>query len=311
MEYTTVVIITHNSLENLQMCYKSLCMFNSLENISIIVADNASNDGTKEWAEKNELIDYINVGKAMLGYGKILNIVLEVGNIKGNVLFLTSHYIFTPNCIDKLNQTLAGEGVGIAAPVSNGFYITQKPMQEINVFKEAIYLAENQTGLHLEEKLQIYPEAIMIKSECFNQVGLFSDEFMQIEQTIIDYTLKTICNDYTIQCCYNAILFDVGDSTEELQSYSKLNGAEFDQDKLEKKWGMKYFNGNCNNRIRDAIKSDENEEISILEVGCDCGANLLGIKQKFPNGHLYGIDINEKAVEIANHLIGNVIIPVW
>ena len=37
---------------------------------------------------------------------------------------------------------------------------------------------------------------------------------------------------------------------------------------------------------------------SILEIGCNIGMNLLAIKEIFPNLHINGIDINERAIEL-------------
>lgn len=48
------------------------------------------------------------------------------------------------------------------------------------------------------------------------------------------------------------------------------------------------------------IDSSQTASINVLEVGCDCGANLLWIKNKYPNANLYGLEINASAAKIAD-----------
>jgi ubiquinone/menaquinone biosynthesis C-methylase UbiE len=43
---------------------------------------------------------------------------------------------------------------------------------------------------------------------------------------------------------------------------------------------------------------------SVLEIGCGAGANLWRIKQRFPRAEIGGIDLNEKALEVAREKLG-------
>lgn len=63
---------------------------------------------------------------------------------------------------------------------------------------------------------------------------------------------------------------------------------------------MNYFNNYANWNFMPYIQKEEYEEFSVLEVGCDCGANLYeGVKNEYPNARIYGIEINEHAARIA------------
>lgn len=307
MTYTTIVIVAYNSLERVQVCIKTLTVFNDLKQIKIIIADNASTDGLKEWVESQDNINYLRISDNVQGYGRVLNEVICKGDISGNVMFMTSHYAFTPNCIKLLNDTLEEDNVGIAVPVSDGFYNYQQPLKEINSLEQAIEYANSQGDIFIEERLQVYPEVIMIKEDAFKTVSKFSDNLIKIEETIVDYCLELISHNYSLKCCYNAILFDVGNLYSEMEVYSNLEGADSDKDKMNQKWGMKYFNGSWNNRLINYIDAKEDDDITVLEIGCDCGGNLLGVKNKYKNAFVHGVEINPKAAIIANHLVGNVL----
>ena len=43
-----------------------------------------------------------------------------------------------------------------------------------------------------------------------------------------------------------------------------------------------------------------NRSSYVLEIGCDCGVNLLWVKHHYPNADLYGVEINASAARIAN-----------
>lgn len=67
-------------------------------------------------------------------------------------------------------------------------------------------------------------------------------------------------------------------------------------------WGMNYFNLRPNRTLVKYIREPHEREFKVLEVGCDLGATLFEIKSHYPNCQIYGLDINEAAVDIARHI---------
>ena len=73
-----------------------------------------------------------------------------------------------------------------------------------------------------------------------------------------------------------------------------------DMSYMKMKYHMNYFNFTYNPLIINCIdEPDHDKNISVLEVGCDLGANLLEIKNRYPNAFTYGIDINKYSIDIA------------
>lgn len=70
---------------------------------------------------------------------------------------------------------------------------------------------------------------------------------------------------------------------------------------LERKWGMHYFSP-FNAYLVDLIHRDREASFSVLEIGCDCGATLLEIRNHYPCAALYGVEINERAAAVASHV---------
>ena len=53
-----VLLIAHNEKEMLQKSIESIRQCDDINNVSIVVVDNASEDGTEEWLSKQEDISY-------------------------------------------------------------------------------------------------------------------------------------------------------------------------------------------------------------------------------------------------------------
>ena len=65
---------------------------------------------------------------------------------------------------------------------------------------------------------------------------------------------------------------------------------------------MNYFNKCANLKFARLIQRDADEAFTVLEVGCDMGANLLGIKNMYPNARIFGLEINESAASVGAHV---------
>jgi 2-polyprenyl-3-methyl-5-hydroxy-6-metoxy-1,4-benzoquinol methylase len=54
--------------------------------------------------------------------------------------------------------------------------------------------------------------------------------------------------------------------------------------------------------IEEIIRERNDEQLSILEVGCGSGITLENINSYFPNNKLYGIDITPEFIEYAKNI---------
>ena len=62
---------------------------------------------------------------------------------------------------------------------------------------------------------------------------------------------------------------------------------------------MQYFSLEGNEELIDMFTEEKDVPISVLEIGCDCGATLLRVKNRYPNASIYGFEINEYSSQIA------------
>lgn len=100
----SVIIVNYNTLEVTAKCIDSI--YEKTEKISfeVIVVDNASNDGSKDFFGKDHRIKYI-YNDENLGFGKANNLALNSAEGR-NILFLNSDTLLINNAIKILSDFL-------------------------------------------------------------------------------------------------------------------------------------------------------------------------------------------------------------
>lgn len=116
----SIVIVTFNNLPVTRLCLETLRKLTGYEPLEVIVVDNASSDGTREWLRENT---------ARLGYRVFLNDSNRgfaaasnqgAGETKGEILvFLNNDVVVTPGWLGRLVSVLQLPWVGLAGPVTN------------------------------------------------------------------------------------------------------------------------------------------------------------------------------------------------
>ena len=116
--------------------------------------------------------------------------------------------------------------------------------------------------------------------------------------TAIDYTLRMVRAGYRLGLLPSVYVHhQEDDHARNMDAYDKEILAEADL--FHEKWGVSltYSFG-----VRDdlfPLMDLSAEDLRILEIGCACGATLMEIGARNPSAKLYGVELNERAAEIA------------
>lgn len=136
--------------------------------------------------------------------------------------------------------------------------------------------------------------------KCWMRWGVFDENIFGYKHCMLDQCLRMIVGGYKIVLCEDAILWDMLDQDIYLEITNQFWRIEEDKKYLEDKWGMHYFQYMYNKYIISVMEEREGDEFNVLEIGCDCGATLFEIKNRYPNVSIYGTDLNPSAVRIAS-----------
>lgn len=307
MEKITVLMVVCNQKESVKLAVESFRLFNDIV-ISMVIIDKGSTDELGVWAKEQSDLTYVLLDEANIECGKAFNMVIRELNIDTDFLTMEGIYALTPRFLSRLRSLLHKEKnvEAVGGIVCNNIGTNPYFQDKIQNYREAIELAVDKQDEETKGKYVLMPHNAIVlwKRDILDEIGLFEEKVSGIQAMIDDYCMRTVMANKKVMVCLNAFLWrlDMEGISEE------INGCTcYDRNILEKKWGMHYFNGVYNSMLINMIEKDEIERFSVLEIGCDCGATLLEIKNRFHNVEVYGSEINETAVQIASHVADDVI----
>lgn len=292
-----VILIVHNQLELLQLELESLKSFANVLDNDIIIVDNASEDGTRYWIEQQEKWDYIVCDEGVENYSVIMNAVINEFRINDNILILMPNYMVLPGTIQNL-QKILHEDKMIGAVTAGLIY---KKDNE-NIDYDILLNSGRKQNTALNEKkqtMEILPGAVLISRQLLERLNGFNEKIRLPESVIMDLAFRGMCEGYLFYRCENAFFYKLD---KDKTGYEDDQKRMIDRKILKQIWHMNYFNVTPNEKIVSCIQETKEAQLKILEIGCDCGANLMEIKNRFPGADLYGVELNEKSAEVAKNI---------
>ena len=298
MKQLVIMMIVHNQEEEVKVSLNSIRAYADVDDLSVIVVDNGSSDGLRNWAEGQEDFTYVYMDEGKLPFGLVVNKVMEALEIKGDLLITNGCFLITPHCLSRMQESLhAEETVGAVGAVSYYFgkYNNYQNLDSMGLYEEMLGQAEVCEKTDDKQVMILSPEVILFKAEALIQIGRFDESINSQLNVMIDYNLRLVLKDWKLMACNSAFLYNI-ENIDNMEWPS-----EQDNKLLQQKWGIHYFACHGNHHIVNYIKEDKCAEIHVLEIGCDCGGTLLEIKNRYPRAHVYGAEINEHSAALAAH----------
>jgi len=121
----SIVIVNYNTLQMTLDCINSVYEQTKEIDFEVILVDNASLDGSKEFFEQDKRIKYL-YNSQNLGFGRANNRALEICSGR-NILFLNSDTLLTDNSVKKLSDYL-DENQDVGACGGNLYFVDGSPI---------------------------------------------------------------------------------------------------------------------------------------------------------------------------------------
>ncbi len=282
----TVIMLASHEAKVVEVAVQSFRLFSDMD-ISFIIVDRGIGDELRDWAVEQADLTYVQLDDASVGWGKAINMVRQELQIKTDVLIVEDKYMITPQCLQKLTESLyEEENIGGVCGTCS----------EADSYEDAVKEAEEKSsGTKGKRAMILHYGAILWKKEALEEFGEFEEKVESLFMIMKDYCLRMVDGDKVLIICPDAVFWKIVNEGDEVY------GKQWEEEALEYKWGMHYFNSHYNERILSLIDIEAEEETAILEIGCDCGATLLEIKNRYPKAKVYGTEINEQAASMASH----------
>ena len=236
MSKITAVVVTFNRLKLLQRVIASL-QKQSVHIHDIIIVNNGSTDGTKEWLDKQNKLHIIhqeNVG----GSGGFYRGIQEASKTECDWIWCMDDDVFpSEHCLENLLIYASKDNkIGIACPhrLMSGKTFTgeAKTLNLSNPFKDMHDNRLMPEDVEANETVDIVGMAFegpLIKKEVVEKIGLPNKElFILYDDT--DYSYRTILEGYRVIVVRDALM----------DKYDFQSQSSYREDKIKNKWKLAY-----------------------------------------------------------------------
>ncbi|WP_171056080.1 methyltransferase domain-containing protein [Paenibacillus sinopodophylli] len=304
---TSIILVTYNKLTYTKQCVESIRRHTQHGSYELIVVDNASTDGTVEWAENESDITLIQ-NHTNAGFPKGCNQGMAAAS--GEFLMLLNNdTIVTPGWLDGLLRCLlSDETIGAVSPVTNSasywttIPVTYQTIEEMELFASALHAIPDRTKW--EERVKLVGYCMLMRREATERVGPLDECFGIGNFEDDDYGLRLRLAGYKLILCGDTFIHHYGSVSfsSEPEAYRKT--FENNTNIFKVKWGFHpgeatHIRMDFSTVIRRESHGYKREGCAILEIGCGCGATILHMKQQFPGAAWFGVERNELAARVA------------
>ncbi len=300
-----IVIITYNNLDYTINCIESIKKYTKKDTYEIIIIDNMSTDGTREWLKKQSNLKII-MNDYNVGFPKGCNQGIEEANVDFDILLLNNDTIVTTNWLNNLNKCLySSDEIGAVGAVSNHDENLQGVDFTYDNFDTMQELAKNNNISNKdkwEEKAFLIGFCILIKREVINKVKSLDEFFSPGYIDDNDLSLRIIKAGYKLMLCHDSFIHHYLGSAfrKDLNKFYPILYKNREYFKL--KWGFDTF---AFDKIKHAslriLEEDKDKNLKILELESGIGVTILKIKESYKNAEIHGIEENTKMADIAKH----------
>ena len=201
---TSIIILTYNNLEYTKDCIESIRKYTEKNTYEIIIVDNKSTDGTRNWLRQQKDMKII-FNEENVGFPKGSNIGIEHAENGNDILLLNNDTITTKNWLKNLQICLHSDPkIGAVGAISNNNANLQGCDFSYQDFKKMQELAEqnNQSEpSRWEEKVCLIGYCMLIKREVIEKLHGLDEGFSPGYVEDNDLSLQII------QLGYRIILF--------------------------------------------------------------------------------------------------------
>jgi O-antigen biosynthesis protein len=304
---TSIIILTHNQLDYTKRCLESIIKYTKEGSYEIIIVDNHSTDGTVEWLKQQNNIKVI-FNNENLGFPKGCNQGIEIATGE-NILLLNNDTIVTKSWLDNLLTCLySSDDIGAVGPVTNSaaYYSTipvnYTSIDEMHEFAASYNVSDPNKW---EERLKLIGFCMLIKREAVDKVGLLDERFTPGNFEDDDYSVRLRKAGYRLMLCKDTFIHHYGSVSwkKDVNAFGRLLSEN--EKKFKEKWGTDSSSYIIHKELIDQVHFPLDSELNVLQIGCQAGATLLEIKNRFKNARLYGVETNEAELNEAKQL-GNI-----
>ncbi len=238
---TSVIVPAWNALKYTKMCLDSLKKYTP-EPYEVIVVDNGSSDGTKEYLQKNKNIRCI-FNKKNLGFAGGINQGLKVARGE-HLLLLNNDVILTYRWLKNMQKCLlSSKRIGLVGPRSNLVGGQQGKMgklpynnlQEMDEFARNFNRVSNPKKWFSVKTLSGF--CLLMCRTVMEKIGLLDERYNIGTREDRDYCLRAHKKGYILMCAGDTFVYHFGHRTFQANNLDVWKIQKENMKLFQEKWG--------------------------------------------------------------------------
>ena len=297
MAKLSIIIPVYNMREKLERCLFSVRNTVRIPYEVIVVDDGSSAD---EQIFTSDAMDHVRILRSEEHHGYAHAVNEGIRASEGEVLlFLHADVMLAQHTVeDMLDVLIADPNVGAVTAVAPVAYRRAQliPPNDYLSWDDYVHVAEEiraQAALPCPEILaEMF--ALMARRDAISAAGKLDERYSFPALASYDFTVSMTRAGYGGATLPSTYVHRDGENPD-TTSDSYRRECDF----FHEKWGVSLDYSFFPRRDLMSLMDFSKAGLRVLEIGCACGATLREIGAQNPSVRLYGVELNEKAAEIA------------
>lgn len=301
---TAIVLLTYNNLTYNQDCIRSIRKYTAPGTYELIVVDNASADGTREWLlEQPDLALRLNDRNE--GFPAGCNIGVALAQKDSDILLLNNDTVVTENWLDNLRTCLySAPDIGAAGAVSRhhenlqGLDLTYDTLEQM---QERAALNNRSDSRRWEEKAFLIGFCLLIRRETLDRIGPLDEAYSPGYVEDNDLSLRILFAGYRLMLCHDCFVHHYlgSEFRKDLSAFYPV--LHRNRGLFQNRWGFSTvaFDDVKFASLRMYQEGAHEPPERILALNCGIGVTLLKLKFAYPGAQLFGIEPDAAMARVA------------
>lgn len=294
----SLIILTYNCLRYTQACLLSISQHSP--HCEVIVVDNASNDGTREYlAEQPDLKLILNAENKGYAAGNNQGLAISQGEF---LLLLNNDVIVTPHWLEHLLEHFArNPRLGLLGPRTNCISGAQQlelqyePWDIASIEAVAMQRQKHFKG-QLSRTQRVAGFAMLLRREVYETIGGLDEQFGTGNFEDDDYCQRALEAGYEIGIAEDVFIHHFGSVSFLENGINYKAQMETNRRRFFAKWGKNSAYLPSWPEVQRLLPQGYTQ---VLELGCKNGKFGAALKQRDPQFQLTGIEPNAALAEEA------------
>ncbi len=298
---TSIIMVTFNQLAMTKRAIASIRKHTPASAYELIVVDNASADGTPEWLAEQPDVKLLRQAKNV-GFPAGCNI--GTASAKGDyLLLLNNDTVVTPRWLEQLTLAIeSDERVGAVGPMTNyagyGQMIetSYRTLDEMQRFAETYNVSSAERW---EERMKLIGFCLMIKRSAWEAAGPLDESYGIGNYEDDDWCMSARLAGFRLLLCRDTFIHHEGSVSFKHVKETYRKAMLDNEQTFMRKWGFHpHISVNARDDLLRPLRALK-PGMSVLEIGCGCGATLLELRNRYGNVRLFGFESEASAAKVA------------